>query len=457
MLQIGTRMPPSAHSIRHNQHEWKNWSGNQRSSPNCFATPGTEEELADVVARARPVVRVVGAGHSFSAIVPTNDTLISLDRLAGVISVDPFHRQATCWAGTSIREVGQPLHEQGLALINQGDVDSQTLAGAYQTGTHGTGLRFSCLATSIKGFRLITSNGTILDCDQQHHPEIFQAARVSLGTLGVISRLTLQCCDAYQLQENVFAMDYDECLARADELAEKHRHFEFFHLPFAEKVIVKTLDETTDPPGGAISGDKLEDVLFHLACHLTNTMPWLTPGLHHLTMATYRPRTRSNRSYLVFPSARGIRFNEMEYEVPAEAGVACFREIVNQIRRSRFKIFFPLEFRRVAEDDIWLSPFYKRPSVSISVHQDYRQPYKEAFANLEPIFWKYEGRPHWGKLHTLNANQFRECYPRWDDFITLRQEMDPDQKFLNQFLQKVMAPQNQQQPLQLNSPETRGL
>ena len=147
----------------------------------------------------------------------------------------------------------------------------------------------------------------------------------------------------------------------------------------------------------------------------------------------------------------------MEYEVPAEAGVACFREIVNQIRRSRFKIFFPLEFRRVAEDDIWLSPFYKRPSVSISVHQDYRQPYKEAFANLEPIFWKYEGRPHWGKLHTLNADQFRERYPRWDDFITLRQEMDPDQKFLNQFLQKVMAPQNQQQPLQLNSPETRGL
>lgn len=419
---------------------WTNWSGHQQCRPRGILRPASEDELADLVQRSAPVVRAAGAGHSFSAIVPTNDILISLEKLTGIQSVDLETRQIKCGAGTPIRELGQPLHRLGLALRNQGDVDAQTLAGACATGTHGTGLNFGCLATDLLSFRLVTATGEILECDGTQNTDLFDAGRVSLGALGVLSQVTVQCCEAFSLHERLGLMDLEECLNRAQELAEVHRHFEFFHFPYADRVLVKTMN-ATETPAGLSMADQREDMLFRWACDLVRLFPSLIPFVQRTAMRWYPGRERRDLSYRVFPSARTVRFNEMEYEVPVEVGVACYREIVELLRRERMAVCFPLEFRRVKGDALWLSPFFGRDSVSISVHQHHRELFEPLFRLVEPVFWRYEGRPHWGKLHTLSASRLRGLYPRWSEFTALRERLDPQGKFLNPHLRQLLAPE----------------
>jgi FAD-linked oxidoreductase len=403
-----------------------------------YSTPGSEEELAQIVGEASGEVRVTGAGHSFSELVPTEAALIDVSRLAGVERVNEPLRQAICGAGTKIRDLGEPLGSRGLALENQGDVDAQTIAGACATGTHGTGVEFGCLATTLVGFRLVTAGGEILECDSQQNADVFAAGRVSLGMLGVMSQVTLQCRSAYYLKEEVRTLDLEECFERADELARSNRHFEFFHFPYADRALVKTLNECPQGAFGATS-DRREDSLFAMACRIGEWLPGMNPVLQRVVMRWYGGRARCGPSYNVFPSARTVRFNEIEYEVPADSGVACFREIIAAVRKARLLALFPIEFRRIKADDIWLSPFYGRDSVAISVHQIAHRPHAELFGLVEPIFWKYDGRPHWGKMHSLGHEQLARLYPCWREFMELRRAMDPRGKFLNRHLRSLIG------------------
>ena len=416
---------------------WSNWSGNQRCQPRELLRPATEQELVDIVRDARDSIRVAGAGHSFSALVPTGETLISLERLAGIQATAHDHQQVTCGAGATIRDLGEPLFDRGLALTNQGDVDAQTIAGACSTGTHGTGLDFGCLATDLVAFRLVTAAGEVLSCDAQCNSDIFCGGRVALGALGIIAQATIQCRPAFSLQERLEAMDLNDCLERSEQLAKDNRHFEFFHFPYADRVLVKTMN-VADDAGNRSIADEREDRLFGWLCNFVRAFPVFNPVLQRTAMRWYPGRERCDRSYRVFPSARTVRFNEMEYEVPAAAGVDCFREIASILRKRRLVDCFPLEFRRVKKDSLWLSPFFERDSVSISIHQHYRQAYEPLFQLVEPVFWKYEGRPHWGKLHTLTGQQLDSLYPRWQEFKQLREQLDPTGKFLNPHLRRVL-------------------
>lgn len=386
--------------------EWRNWAGSVRCEPARYTEPASEAELQRVVrdaARDRMALRVVGSGHSFTPLCATDGVLVSLDRHAGIFDVDPPALEASVHAGTKLCDLGEPLLEQGLALENQGDIDRQSLGGAFGTGTHGTGRELPNLSAQAVALRLIAADGAVLTCSANEQPELFRAARVSLGLLGVLSSARLRLLPAYRLHESVWREDLAPCLdSLADRIAAT-RHFEFFWFPGLDRVEAKSLDPTEAEP---------DDL----------------PGV---------PGERIGWSCRIISSVRELKFHEMEYSVPAEAGPAAFRELRTRIREKHPDVVWPVEYRSVAPDDADLSPAHGRPTVSISVHQDGRLPFREFFCDVEPILRAHAGRPHWGKIHSCTRRDLAELYPRWDAFCALREQLDPDDRFLNDHLREL--------------------
>ena len=435
---------------------WSNWSGWVKAWPRQLATPASEEEVAKIIRDAQGPVRVAGRGHSFTPLVESDGTILTLFGLSGVVDHDPESMIARIRAGTTIRDLGPALFEHGLALVNQGDIDRQTLAGAVGTGTHGTGGGLGSLSAGVKAFRLVTASGEVMSCSRTENSAVFDAGRVSFGSLGVMTEITMQCAKTYALEETGGRMPIAEALDRAEALRDEGRHFEFFWFPFADQALIKFLKETDKEPrprrrrpDGEMSRD---DKIMQLACDVARAFPFLRGPLQRLLTSSSGSRYSSGSingiegqsakvrwSHDAFPSDRNVRFNEMEYAVPAEKGPDCIREVGEHMRKCGINFLFPLEFRYVAGDDAWLSPFYRRDSVTISVHQYHRQPYRALFAGVEDIFRRYEGRPHWGKLHTCGAKEFEALYPKWDDFQAVRRRLDPAGKFLNDHLRHVFG------------------
>lgn len=426
------------------RHSWANWSGWVKCAPKSIESPQSEGDLSRVVRNATGPVRVAGSGHSFTRLVETNGTIISMDGLTGVDLCNLQQREVNVWGGTRICDLGLPLKDYDLALANQGDIDRQTITGAIGTGTHGTGRALGSLSTQLAAFRLVTAAGDVLHCSPEVNNDVFEGGRVSLGSLGVMSQVRVKCRPAYKLEEHIWPMDVNHCLGRLDAFDDANRHFEFFWFPYADNVIAKTLNETQkgapDPrPPEARSMRRAENRVFQMACEAGRFLPFLKPSLQRYLTNSSGESTRIRWSCEAFPSPRTVLFNEMEYAIPTENGADCVREIAAYIRGRRFNVMFPIEFRRVADDDIWLSPFYGRPSVTISIHQYAKQRYRRFFDGCEAIFRSYGGRPHWGKLHSLKAKDFEALYPKWGDFLALRQRLDPDRKFVNPHLKDIFG------------------
>lgn len=421
---------------------WRNWSGAQGCLPAARVAPASEDELASLLRNATGVVRPVGSGHSFSALVPTDGTVLTLGRLHGMIAHDAATRQSEWWAGTPISQMGAPLAAVGLALPNMADIDYQTLAGAISTSTHGSGVNYGSYSDQIVCLRLVTAGGEMIDCDAQRHPEIFAAARCSLGALGVVTRVRLQNRAAFKLKRKEWVQDWRELLDDMPRLLREHQHFEMDVLLHADVALAVATDETTDPrvlpkpPGGDVRNVALLERIHR---------SWRdSPRVYARIIDFVAKRLLSfpeviDASYKVFANVRDVRFNEMEYELPAEAGPACLREIMDKITRERLDSFIPIEYRYVRRDAIPLSMFQGRDTCAISIHQYYTMDYHDFFAQIEPIFWKYDGRPHWGKLHTLNARLLAPLYPHWKDFLAVRESLDPDGRFLNPYLRSVLG------------------
>ena len=422
---------------------WSNWSGSQTSLPSLRLAPGSEDELIDMVKRSSRPVRCVGAGHSFNGLVPTDDTLMTLARMRGVASVNADTQEVDIWAGTQLFEIGEPLWDQGLAMINMPDIDVQSLAGAIATSTHGTGSHLGSISSTVTSLRLVTATGEIVECSAQQNSDLFQAGRTSLGALGVVSQARLQTRSAYQLRERSWFVPLEEGLEQVEELRDGHRSWEAYFFPHGDYMLNITQDEV---------GGEAPAVLTHEPTDGYETFRQMSKVIDYIPVFMYSPimnvalrgqldevEIKEGRSYQVYPTVRDMRFNEMEYSIPAEYGVDCIREILATINELSIDIIFPMEYRYVPADDIWLSPFYERDTCTISVHQFHDRDYKPYFAQIEPIFLKYEGRPHPGKLHTLSAPEFAARYPRWNDFLRIRQEMDPEGKFLNSYLKRVFG------------------
>ncbi len=419
---------------------WENWSGHLQCTPTEQHQPQTVDQLRALIATAEKV-RLVGSGHSFTELVPTEHTLVSLDRLTGLNGVDTMTGRATVAAGTIIHALGPLLAAEGLALANQGDIDCQALAGAVATGTHGTGASLGCIASRVTGFKMVTASGQLVSASPTENPELLSAGCVSLGTLGAFAEIEIECDSVYNLEERVWVEPIDQLLERWHDLRDGHRHFEFFVFPYTGLALAKTLDlapATTGDSGPSTAADSSGGAFTH-SLELNRTDPQQARQLFADALAKTSPTEASGRSHEIFPSERTDLFNEMEYAVPIERGVQCMREVHAAIEAADLGVIFPFEFRTVAADDLWLSPFYQRDSAVIAVHQDAALGFAPVFAVAEPILQRHGGRAHWGKIHTLGPDELTHLYPRFEDFVRLRRELDPEGKFLNHYLARLFG------------------
>lgn len=423
---------------------WMNWSGNQSCTPAWRAAPASEAELVDVLARARGVVRAVGASHSFSAVVPTDGTLVATDLLSGLVSHDPGTLRADILAGTRMHALGPMLHGVGQSVPNMPDMDYPAMGGAIVNSVHGTGQRFGSMSSCVTALTLATPSGQLIDCSAERNAAVFHAARTSVGALGIISRMTLQNVAPFRLVETTRIETTEDVLAEIAKRCAMHRNFEFMPLPHSSLCVTIATDEAepNDKPAGEDDPQAVKSL--RTLWQAVGWMPGMGEAAYDKLLTTFMAgegsQVRVGQSYEVFPHVRVVRFREMEYTVPAEAGPACVREILRTIRERRLPIAFPLEYRYVKGDDIWLSMFEGRDGCSISVHQYGDTDHRAYFAEIEPIFWKYEGRPHWGKIHTLDAARLAALYPRhWKDFHEVRRSLDPQGRMLNPHLKHIFG------------------
>jgi len=412
--------------------DWRNWSGSVKAAPTDIVRPADEAELQAVVKAAKKV-RVVGAGHSFMPLCETDGTLLHLEEMAGEVTVSADRRTVWAPAGWSLKRLTAILWEHGLSLINQGDVNPQALAGALATGTHGTGKDLGSTSTFARAFRLVDADGGIVECSPTQNPDLFEAQRLSLGLFGVATRIQIDVAPAYYLEERMSKMRLSEVVSRFDEIAETHRHAEFFVFPYADEVMLKTLhptEERADPRDPSPH----EDAIFQIFCDAGRTAQFLIPRMQRFMTRASGEGSRVGPAYRIFPSARNVRFEEMEYELPRAAGLPAIQAAIDWIRRGKLPVAFPFEFRWAAEDDIWMSPFNKGPGASISMHQYHRMAWRRLFADGEKIFQDHGGRPHWAKRHTLSRADVDRLYPMAEKFREVRRSADPQGKFLNSHL-----------------------
>jgi FAD/FMN-containing dehydrogenase len=386
--------------------EWANWSGRQKDSPVAILAPTSEAEIIDAVAMAAEgnlAIRAVGASHSHSRIAATNGLLLTLDGWQGIESVDTDNQTATFRSGSRIYQVGEPLREHGLALRNQGDIDRQSIAGATSTGTHGAGPSLQNLSASVVHARVVLASGDVIDCAASTTPELFEIVRHSLGAVGLLSTITVALRSAYRLHETLWAENPESVFGRIDQLVADTRHFEFFWMPQTDTCACKSLAETQDAVN-AMPDVKLERV-----------------GWNHD----------------IISSARNDLHTEMEYAVPAESGPACFNEVREMILQDFPDLQWPLEYRTVAADDLWISAATGRPTVTISAHQDISLDDRPLFEACEAIFRRYEGRPHWGKEHYQSGAELAQMYPKNRDWWRVRDEYDPNELFVTDYLARL--------------------
>jgi|HigsolmetaAR206D_1030411.scaffolds.fasta_scaffold03184_3 FAD/FMN-containing dehydrogenase len=390
--------------------EWRNWSGSLRFVPGEHAEPASEDEVRALVERARATgrtIRPVGSGHSSSPLVRTDGILLDLNRLTGLLAENQERRQATVGAGTRLRDLGEQLYDAGLAMDNLGDVDVQTVAGATATGTHGTGLRFGNLSTQIVGARLVTGTGETLEVSPTHNADLLPAVRLSLGALGVLTRITLRLSRVYELHRRTWCSHVDWTLANLEQLQRENRNMDFYWYPRSDQTQIRTLN-------------------------LVGHEPALRPPTGYRESIT-------GASHRNIPRHRELRFDEMEYMIPSAAFPDCFAELRRRIRdRHRRYVGWRVLVRTVAADDIHLSGAYGRPTTTVACLQNAGLPYDEYFADVERVFRQYGGRPHWGKKHSLTARELRPLYPAWDTFAEIRRRLDPDGVFLTPDLARLL-------------------
>lgn len=415
--------------------EWSNWSGSVRARPERIVAPRTEDELAAIVRRSAKV-RVMGAGHSFMPLCETDGTLVHLSELDSPIEIAEDRGSAWAPAGWSLKRLTQALWELGYSLPNQGDVNPQSLAGALSTGTHGTGANLGSLATFARAFRLMLADGSVVECSENKWPELFQAARLSLGLVGIATRIRVQIMPAIHLQEQVRRIPFAALLEQFDEIATANRHAEFFVFPYSADAILKTL-HPADDDGSFREPSAGEENIFRYCCKVGAAFPSMIGPLQRLMTRFVGSSRRVGPAYRIFPSDRSVPFEEMEYEMPRAGGLSALQEIVGWIRKRRLPVTFPFEFRWVAGDDIWLSPFNNGPGAAISMHQYSKMQWRQLFAEAETVFRERGGRPHWAKRHTLAPKDVFDLYPKARKFLAVRSEVDPCAKFANAHLAEL--------------------
>ncbi|MGW1868128.1 D-arabinono-1,4-lactone oxidase [Streptomyces mauvecolor] len=427
---------------------WRNWAGNITARPAREVSPASAAELAEAVRRAAEdglTVKAVGTGHSFTAAAATDGVLIRPDLLTGIREIDRAAMTVTVEAGTPLKRLNAALAREGLSLTNMGDIMEQTVAGATSTGTHGTGRDSASIAAQIKGLELVTADGSLLACSEKENPEVFAAARIGLGALGVVTAITFAVEPVFLLTAREEPMAFDKVTGEFDALFAENEHFEFYWFPHTGNCNTKRNNRSAGPvapPGrlrGWIEDEFMSNGLFQVVCSLGRAVPATIPSIAKVSSRALSARTYTDIPYKVFTSPRRVRFVEMEYALPREAVVGALREVKAMVERSPLRISFPVEVRTAPADDIALSTASGRETAYIAVHMYRGTPYREYFTEVERIMTAHAGRPHWGKVHTRDAAYFAEVYPRFAEFTALRDRLDPERRFGNAYLRRVLG------------------
>jgi L-gulonolactone oxidase len=429
---------------------WRNWSGTESATGVDVLRPATADELAAAVKSAAAhgkKLKAVGSGHSFTGCSAPQEVMIRLDGLSAITHADRETGRVTVGAGTGLRKLNTGLAAFDLAMANLGDIDKQTISGAISTGTHGTGARLGGLATQVVALDLVTADGSVLHCSAEENPDVFAAARVSVGSLGVISSLTLQCVPAFLLRAQEMPLPLPEVLDGFEDFANSNDHFEFYWFPHTDVALTKRNNRVGSGVGpspvgrvrGWIDDELLSNKVFELTNRLATRQQELVPRINRIASRALSAREYVDASYKVFCSERNVVFRESEYAVPRAHVVDVLRRLRAWIDASGSRIPFPIEVRVAAQDDIWLSTAYGRDTAYIAIHQYHRLPHEPYFRAFEQIVADYDGRPHWGKLHTLTDADLRRLYPRFDDFLAVRDRLDPHRVFANPYTRQVFG------------------
>lgn len=428
---------------------WSTWSGGESCTPARHERPDTTTRVAALIRQAGgdgQTVRVHGAGHSFTPAACTDGLLLSLDRMDQIIDVDRAGGCVRVQAGITLRALSDVLWAHGLALPNLGDIDVQSVAGAMATGTHGTGADLPNLSAAVTAVQLVDGRGQTHELDARTDPDALNAARVSIGALGVITEVTLQAVPAFALRGHDVVEPRELVLDELDARAAAHDHFELFAFPYADGVITRTNDRTDEAPGGRLAPVAwVEDVLvknraFEATCRLGRARPRMIPRLNGMVTRLGASAPRVDRSYRLFATPRLVRFEEMEYAIPRNRCAAVVRELLALIEDRGLAVPFPLEVRTVAPDDASLSPATGRETAYIAAHMYRGMAWEPLFREAEAIFRANDGRPHWGKRHFRTAADLAPAYAEWDTFQRVRDRLDPDRRFTNGYLGQVLGP-----------------
>lgn len=424
---------------------WCNWAREQFCAPSAIVRPGSEDELVAVVrsaARRGERVRAVGTGHSFTDCACTDGVMIDMTGLQRVVDADTATGLVTIEGGAKLHTLGPQLAARGLGLENQGDIDAQSITGATATATHGTGARFPNLSARIVSLRLVTASGEVLTLSQGF--DDYLAARVSLGALGVISQVTVQTVPLYTLHRRDERRALTETLDRLDEFVDENDHFEFFVFPYGKTALTRTTRRSTEEPTPTPTWKRrltedVENVGLSLMCRTGRRFPSAAAGLNKLMTSMIQDSTVEDRAYKVYATERKVRFTEMEYAIPREHARDAIRRVIDIVHRRTLPILFPLEVRFAAPDDAFLSTAAGRDTCYIAVHQYSGMEFETYFRAVEEIMDEYAGRPHWGKRHYQTAGTLRERYPDWDRFTAVRDRLDPDRVFRNDYTRRVLG------------------
>jgi L-gulono-1,4-lactone dehydrogenase len=451
---------------------WRNWAGNQSARPRRVATPRSAQEVADEVRRAAAdglTVRMAGTGHSFTPVAVTDGVLLRPGALTRIRSVDPAAGLVTAEAGCPLRVLNAELLARGLSLANMGDIQVQTVAGAIQTGTHGTGRDVGGMAAQVAGLELVLADGTIATCGVSPGgttrspgtprtpmaqdpagifppPGLFDAARVGLGALGILTAVTFRVVPSFLLEAREEPMRWSEVISRLDELTSANEHFEFYWFPHTEGCLTKRNNRSAGPPRPLgrmrylLDDEFLSNTVFGVACRLGHTFPAAIKPVNAVAGKALGSRTYVDAAYRVFTSPRRVRFKEQEYAIPRESLADVLDEVRALFARRDWRISFPIEVRVTPGDDPWLSTAYRRDSAYIAIHVFHASPHQAYFRDVEAVMTAAGGRPHWGKMHTRNADYLRQAYPKHGDFVALRDELDPERRFGNAYLAQVLGP-----------------
>ena len=425
-----------------------NWGKNVQWQPSNFFEPSSEGEIQSIIQKAitdKKKIRIIGSGHSFTPLCATDDVSISLDNYQGIIEVDKEKCQATVKGGTKLFKLGDMLFQHGLAMENLGDIDVQSIAGTISTGTHGTGRDFGTISTQVVGLKMINGKGELITCSEEINASLFKAAQVSLGSLGVITEVTLQCVPAYRMKVENKKEDLSDVLASLSQRHKENRNFEFYWIPYTNTAWTKTSNvvdaEVSDKVGlmNYYVEYFLENYLFKGFCELATLFPSQNELVAKITAASISNVSKVHNSHKIYATQRLVRFKEMEYNIPVDVYDDVWKEVMRVVNSKKYNIHFPIENRVVKQDDILMSPAYGRDSAYIACHVYYKKDHRPYFKALEEVFRAHGGRPHWGKMNSLKAKDVVDLYPEFNTFMKHRLEQDPDEVFITPYLRSLLG------------------